>query len=666
MQNTNKKFLLSIAPLTRISLLRDQTFFYTANENLLPGTLVEIPIGKRTVKGIVINSHADFTRAGGIVLKPITQVIAVKHLTSKQVIFAQKIAHYYIAPLGTVLKSFVQEPKKAIKKKNLKKLTSIIPLTVTKEQKNTSKKITSIIEKNNSILINTHASSAVKNLLYTLLTDLLTNTKDQILILVPERSHISTLENVLCTFFPEEIITTLSTTMTKGQFFESWELTRSKNTKRIIIGTRSALFAPYENLGHIILLDEHDATHKQWEKNPRYDARDCAQILAEIHSGKYIALSPAPRITTYEKARQTQSLITLPEDKKPQTTVVDMKIEYNEVNEKKRKKAHPAIARTVRNEINKTLGKKQQILLFINRQGKNAFSVCTRCETVARCPQCEVALTESTRGHHRCLHCAFTTAIFPACRQCSALTFKSVGLGTEAIEEAMSKSFPHASVTRVDSETMRSRSSHEKLYKKISTGTVQIVIGTQMAIAPWSLPSLGLAVMIDLDTILGSYNYDTDERAFAHINALSARLSESQIKNTHLMIQSYDTEHEIVRNLSKKNTWNTFAQEELAMRKILSFPPYSEIIKLLHQSPNKSKQEKEINAVYEKIISTCEKEKNLIISEPEDPLLKKIRTRYRKQIIIKIKEGKTPESLINILKELSTEWTIDRNPVSLT
>jgi len=681
--DTKSDYLVSVAPLTRIPLLRDQSFFYTwRSERPIPlGSLVEIPIGRRSAKGVVTAVHTDFARASGIRLKKLSKVLQPGFLRDEQLALAQFISSYYYCSLGIVLKYFIPDRARARDSREVLPFVSMRPITLSKQLQKITQGITQSLAENSggaSFLLQTTLSGETIDAFLALVQGSLLTHDNQILILVSEKTQINAVEAILAQSFPENLITTLSTTMTKGAFYESWEHIRGKDGStappRIIIGTRSALFAPFAKLSLIVVMESHDDAYKQWDAHPRYDARRCAKELSWIHDCCTVHISASPAISDLAQHVESATHFMFPQKPKPQTTVVDMRIEYNEVNEKKYTKKHPSIARSLVQEIGRTLEKKQQILLFLNHQGKNAFSVCVQCKTVARCPQCERALVESNRGHHRCLHCSFASAVFPKCSDCSSITFKTVGLGTETIEQDLHKLFPQARVARVDSEAMQKRTSFKKLYEESISGEIDIIIGTQMSTKGWSLPQLGLCGIMDMDTLLGGLDYDTHEKAYGHVLQLTSSLALSQVHNPQLFIQVYDTTHEIVRKIQlppSQKPWQEFVDEELSMRQILGFPPYANLIKLTYQTTDKATKDTAANLVYEKCLQACSGDPGIKMSEPHDPLVSKVRTKYRKQIIIKIKkaslqdEVRIPDSLHNVFLSLDKDWIIDRDPVHM-
>jgi len=667
-------FLVSVAPIARIPLSRDQSFFYTFNTLLDPGTLVEIPFGRRMIQGIVTDCQTDFVRAGGIALKPVRDIITHHLLTQAQLELADFLSTHYYTPLGIVLPLFIL-PQQSSKTNPTTTLPSLTSFTLSA----TSQKICNqLLAADSSSVLQTTFSPASYHALAFLVQQQLQNafaadgTPTQILIQTPERCHVPMLATFLRQYFPAEVIATYASTDTGGARSMTWERIRSGDA-HIIIGSRSAIFAPFARLSLIITWSAHSMTYKQWEKHPRYDSRLCADQLAVVSSTKHIRISPA--LTTAPHNTQTLSLGT---SQLPPTTLVDMKIEYNEVNEKRFKKSHPALSRTLITEIKKVLVAKQQALLFVGRSGKNAFSVCEKCRTVARCPQCERALTESTRGHHRCHHCPYVTDVFPACSNCRSLTFQSVGLGTERIEEEIKRLFPQARVARADKDSMKSRVAPAQLADRITSGAVDIIIGTQMIAGSIFIPQLAVCAVIDMDDMLESIDYDAGSRTAGRLLDMMHLCAISTVRSPQFIIQSYDTLHEIVQLFTTHKSSSALMmalhdwhEDDLMSHKILSLPPYSELIVIDLKSSKKHTLDSVSMTLYDRLMLHCGNDTSLVISEPYDPLVSKVRTMYKKKILIKIKKdtqdtyATIPESLHTILRDLPKEAIADRNPASI-
>ncbi len=665
MKDESTKFLISVIPLIRLPLTRDQEFFYTSKSQIPFGSFVNISIGNRNIKGVVTNSKKDFSRIGGMQLKPIKSVIKESYLTKSQYELAKFISSYYFAPLGIVIKYFLPKivsPK--TKEKQINQTVRNMP-TIPKFEKACILEIEKTLKKNKTCTLKTTYNAFFSESLILIINNQIKN-NGSVVIFVPERTLIPIYQNLLLTYFQKDIVITLSSNITKGHFFEKWQQIKSNHCK-IILSTKIGLFAPFVNVSLIILAESHDISFKQWAKIPKYDVRTCAKKLAELHNANFLSISPSLRISDIEIARHNKTLISMPQNNIPKTIVIDMKMEYFEKNKDKKTKKRPVVSEMLIKSIKKTLSKGKQVLIFINRQGKNSFSVCSKCKTVFRCKLCERALIERTNGSFYCLHCNFSSDIFPKCYNCKNISFINIGIGTEQLEETLKKIFPTYNIARVDSQSMLKSTSYEKLFKNFYNGDINIVIGTQMATKGWYTPNLALAAVIDMDQLLNGTDYDTDEKAYAHLLQLGSRVG----MFGELIIQAYNPLHNVVES-AKNNDWHEFLEDELFTRKLINLPPYSQIIKITYESKFENEAKKQTELLYNQLIDIC-KNFNLTISEPHKPLVSKVKEMYKMQLIITIKklindsnENLIPKDLKNKLITLDTNWKIDIDPVNIT
>ncbi len=674
-----QKNIISVVPLLRIPFKREQFFYYLSNKKIPRGCLVEIPFGKRKIEGIVVDSKDDFARLGNIKLKNIGKILEKDFLTEQQLELAQFISNYYICPLGIVLKNFVPKRTKSLRQKNIsiskKKLTTPT-FKLTTEQKNAIAKIVSKKSANKISLLYGDASSGKTQVYFEVIKKLLDpptqkeKTVAQTLILLPELTGVEQEIKRYGKEFGEKTIAILHSKISKGQFYKNWRNIKSGKTK-IVIGTRQAIFAPFKNLKIIIIDEEHDISHKQWDRNPRYDTRTIAKKLAEIFKAKIILGSATPRIETYHQIKRRKiNILTLPKIEisncktENPISIVDLRNEHYK-NWKKVKIVSP-ISEKLKSEIQYYLKYDRQIILFINRQGMSKFTICTACKEVLKCPDCEQALTYRKKGNYECLHCNFEAGDFPVCPNCQGMVFKNVGLGTEKIESEIEKLFPSAKIARADSSSMKSIRAQKKLWQDFSQKKIDILIGTQMIAKAWDLPNVGLVGIIDADSLFNFPDFYTDETAFALISQAIGRVNRTGSKFVgKAVIQTYHPENEIIQWATSGN-YEKFYQHEIKQRRALNYPPFTHIIKLVFQDYDKDLVKKETEVIYKKIISDIKQSSVLQVYPPQEPLNPKIRGRYRQQIIIKAKNyPKIPKKLHAIIQDLKPGWLIDVDPISI-
>jgi primosomal protein N' (replication factor Y) (superfamily II helicase) len=676
MKGKKPKFILDIVPLTKIPLTRNQSFWYIAEEKLPIGTLVSIPLFRRNVEGVVVKSRSDFKRFGNIQLKKIEKIIEKEFLITSQLELAQFISDYYISPLGIVIKNFVPKRIKRIKNYELRiKKKSKKIITLTDEQENAVNKITKDHFK--FLLFGPSSSGKTEVYIHSILELKKRNKDFKFLILVPEKTLTpQAIERYGAYFNPEEIAV-LSSNIAKGQYYSSWQKIKSGEAK-IIIGTRMAVFAPFRKLGLIVVDEEQDISFKQWDMNPRYDARTVAEKLAEFHKCPIVFGSATPSIESYCRTKNKNlkllklSELNLAEERRKKKEeseksknldsyfmfhtsfeIVDMRLERLNRN-------LTCISKKLKSEIAYALKNKLQTILFINRQGMSNFSVCNSCKTVLKCPKCDRALVYDKDGTYKCAHCSHKTSIMPACSKCRGIIFKNVGLGTQKVEREIINSFPNVKVARIDSHSSKINNYQNKTYEDFSRGEIDILIGTQMISKGWDLPNVALVGIIDADNMLSIPDFSGSSRFFQNVIQVSGRVSRPGAKFPGVVVlQTYQPENRLIKMAAERD-WEKFFKLEIAERKSLSLPPFSKLIKLVFQDYSHKKTEAETDRVY----SLLKKIKNINISEPQDSYVPKIRGRFRKQIIIKYKK-EISSQLRKILNGLGQGWIIDVNPISI-
>ena len=666
-----KPHIISIVPLTKIPLFRDQAFFYLYKEPITSGSLVKIPLGKRTIEGIVLESKSDFPRLGNIQLKKVVSITEENFLTEKQIRTAQFISDYYFVSLGIVMKMFVPKIVKARKQgAHSIEHEAREKIKLTTEQLSAIREITSSTNYQlltTSYLLHGSASSGKTQVYFEAIKKILAkNKKSQALILIPELTIASQELERYGNFFGPDKIAVLNSKISKGQYYKNWQAVKD-GAARIIIGTRQAVSAPFKNLQLIIVDEEQDISFKQWEMNPHYDARTVAQELAKIHGAKLVFGSATPRTETFYQAREKKLAILPLKDLtlKPNVEIVDLKNEHWK-NWKKVSIVSP-ISKKLESEIGWSLQNNFQVILFINRQGMSKFSICTNCKTVLTCPDCERALTYRQKGNYECLHCKFETGDFPLCPNCQGMSFKNVGLGTEKIEKEIEKIFPSAHIARADTESMKkSTKSQEKLWQDFSQKKIDILIGTQMIAKAWDLPNVGLVGIIDADSLFAFPDFHTNEIAFALISQAIGRTGRTGSRfRGKALIQTYHPENQVIRWAAERDYQNFYAFE-IKERQALSYPPFSKIIKLSYKDFSVGITEREAQRVYQRLISANSQKSDIQIYPPLAPYIPKIRNRFIRQIVLKIKnQAELPSKLKAELKALPNGWNIDVDPISL-
>ncbi|EKE16316.1 MAG: hypothetical protein ACD_11C00020G0021 [uncultured bacterium] len=673
MENKAKKFIIDVIPLARISLSRQQFFSYLHNQEISPGTLVNIPLFRRIIQGIVLCSRTDFERLGNFQLKKIISIEQEDFLSEKQLALANFISDYYLSSLGIALRHFIPKAVKArIVTSNQQLVTGKknIVIKLTPAQELAVQEITNF--SNSKFLLYGPASAGKTEVYLESIARIKKQHPDsQFLILLPELILTpQAIERYSAKFFPEKL-TLLHSQLSKGEFFLNWQKIRSGEAT-IIIGTRAAIFAPYKNLRLIVVDEEQDISFKQWDMNPRYDARIVAEKLAELHSAKIVFGSATPRVENFYRAQNKEiKLLSLPyfnNKNNIDVEVVDMRKEKWTDFSGKKKANYSFLSLKLQEEISYALKNKLQTILFVNHQGVSRFSVCANCKTVLRCPKCQRALVFDKNGEYSCLHCSYKSGAFVNCSKCNGLEFKNVGIGTGTVEREIRKKFPQASVFSMDAFSSKKPGSRENLYKDFSENKIDILIGTQMITKNWDIPTVGLVGIVDADSLSTIPDFLVDEQSFQHIMQVIGRTGRNGSKfKGKAIIQTYSPDSFIIKKSAERD-YESFYQKQIKEKSALHYPPFGKIIKLVFSHPDISKSEKEAKKTYDILNEKIGNTENVVqIIGPLSPLISNVRGKHRKQIIIKIKNSQKdiPLEIKKILEKLSSDWIIDIDPIQI-
>ena len=673
MPKNTKKLIIDIVPLVKLPMSGNQSFSYLSEKELPVGTLVSVPLFRRTVEGVVLGVRKDFERLGNIKLKKIEKVLEESFLTGRQIELAGFISDYYLTPLGGVMKGFAVKRVKSRKKYLVSRISLVSEkkIKLTKEQTAAVKKISKNNKSDTKYLLFGPSGSGKTEVYIHSMLEIRKKKKDaQFLVLVPEKTLTPQALERYGEYFSNEEIVLISSNITKGQLYGAWQKIRSGEAK-IIIGTRMGVFAPFKDLRLVVIDEEQDMSHKQWDMNPRYDARAAAEKLAEIFKCPLVRGSATPLIESYYRAQNKEMkllelppLLTLPSPPSPlpstgeggkvNTEIVDMKKE-------RWVKNYSCISKKLKGELAYVLKNKQQAILFINRQGMSSFSVCQSCKTVLKCPKCDRALAYDEKGIYRCLHCTYKTSITPKCKKCGRLAFKNVGLGTQKVERETRNLFPGARVARIDTQAIQDNKYQAKIYRDFTDGRIDILVGTQMITKGWDLPSVALVGIIDADNALTLPDFTAGERFYENLVQVAGRVARpgARFPGT-VVIQTYQPENKSLKLAVEKN-YSGFYEVEVAERKTLSWPPFGRLVRLVYQDYDAQKVESEARRVAEILQDISD----IKTAEAQKSFVPKVRGRFRQQIIVKYKD-KLPEALKKELVKLKSGWSVDVDPVSIT
>lgn len=423
-------------------------------------------------------------------------------------------------------------------------------------------------------------------------------------------------------------IAVLHSNMSNGERLEEWERICSGEVS-FVLGTRSAIFAPLPNLGLIIIDEEQESTYKQ-EETPKYDAREVAQQRALHNNAVLLYGSATPSLDLFYRVQNNEvSMLTL------ENRIGDAKLPQVHVEDLKSKgRVKSIISHTLYNKINNNLLSKEQTILFINRRGYSPITVCRKCGSILTCPYCSVGVTYHKDSHANiCHYCNYNMDILMNCPTCHSNYLQQVGTGTQRVEEEVKKLFPEARVERLDLDISR-KGAQQELLRKMKNKEIDILIGTQMVAKGLDFPNVSLVGIIDADSMLALPDFRAAERTFQLIVQAAGRAGRGD-KLGEVVIQTYSPDNSII-NWAAKQDYISFYFEELKQRKILNYPPFSSLLRIVVSSNNANKVLEKISLVAELINEiTDAKEDYLQILGPAPCPIQKVRSQYRYQIIIK-------------------------------
>ncbi len=462
--------------------------------------------------------------------------------------------------------------------------------------------------------------------------------------------------------------------MSLGERFDEWRKIREGEVD-IAIGARSAIFAPFNNLGLIIIDEEHETSYKS-SMNPKYNTIEVAEKRCELENSALVLGSATPSIESYYRAKKGEiKLLTLSKRANnkslPPIEIVDMKEELDGGNKS-------IFSRRLYKSIQDNLLRKKQTILFLNRRGFSTFVSCRKCGYVVKCKNCDISLTyHRSNNMLKCHYCGLAKKPPTTCPECGSKYIKYFGIGTQRVEEIVKKSFPFARIARMDVDTTSKKGSHEKILDKVKNGEVDILIGTQMISKGLDFPNVTLVGIIAADISLNLPDYKSSERTFQLITQVGGRAGRGDYEGR-AILQTYESNHYSIMT-AQKHDYVGFYDTEILLRKEFNYPPFSNIISITIVGMN----EKEVTKESKKLVSSLwiklrEKdvsfENNNILGPNPAPIVK-IKSNYRWQVIIKCKDYEIND-IKGIIEEIciidksktnhyDTRFVIDINPISI-
>lgn len=443
-------------------------------------------------------------------------------------------------------------------------------------------------------------------------------------------------------------VSVMNSSLSKGEKYDQCERAR-KGDIDIIIGPRSALFAPFPKLGLIIIDEEHENTYKS-EAMPKYHARETAIKLASMHGACVVLGSATPSLEAYHKAKAGEyKLYELKERQAggelPAVYTVDLREELKAGN-------RSIFSRRLHELMEIRLKNREQTMLFINRRGYAGFISCRSCGHVMKCPHCDVSLSEHKNGKLVCHYCGYEEPSVTVCPSCGSKYIMGFRAGTQQIEETIRREFPDARVLRMDADTTKSKDSYEKILRAFANGEADILVGTQMIVKGHDFPDVTLVGILAADLSLHVGDYRAGERTFQLLTQAAGRAGRSE-KPGEVVIQTYDPEHYSIVHAAKQD-YKAFYEEEMMYRELLLYPPAAHMLAVLVISGEEERGKGLAEEIGKRIKEKVEKEPVYIIG-PAPASVGKINDLYRHMLYVKHAEYKKLVEIKNMLEDFLEE-----------
>ncbi|MBD5069822.1 MAG: primosomal protein N' [Lactobacillus sp.] len=456
----------------------------------------------------------------------------------------------------------------------------------------------------------------------------------------------------------------LHSALSDGERYDEWRRIERKEAK-VVVGARSAVFAPVSDLGVIIVDEEHETSYKQ-EDMPRYHARDVVLWRAKYHHCPVILGSATPALETRARAqkgvyRHLKLTKRINGNALPQVELVDMRQAI-------RTAPRPDFSEVLLAQIKERLARNEQVVLMLNRRGYSSFVLCRECGFVLKCPNCDVSLTLHMDTHSmKCHYCGHEEAIPQRCPSCNSKKIQYYGTGTQKVQAELEKLLPNARILRMDVDTTRKKGAHERLLAKFGAHEADILLGTQMIAKGLDFPNVTLVGVLNADTALGLPDYRSSERTFQLLTQVSGRAGRAD-KSGQVVIQTYNPEHYAIQ-LACKQDYERFFFYEMNLRHLNHYPPYYYTIRLTVSAKTEAAAAKESFAI-KKSLDQCLSPEAIVLGPTPSSILR-INNRFYYQLVIKYKSEPALETYLHELllqsqqgERKGIQVVIDRDPVN--
>jgi primosomal protein N' (replication factor Y) len=495
-----------------------------------------------------------------------------------------------------------------------------------------------------------------KTEIYIKLIDEVLQQGKQVLYLLPEIALTSQIVNRLRKFFGEKV-GVYHSRFNEYERVEIWNRVLEQDSDaaqlskyQLILGARSALLLPYKNLGLIIVDEEHDASYKQQDPAPRYHARDCAIVLANMHNAKTLLGTATPSLESYYNVKQNKyGLVTLTQrfalSKLPQIWVVNM------VEARKQHQVQGLFSDFLVEQIGKALDNKEQVILFQNRRGYAIRMICNTCQTMPTCKYCDVTLTYHKKSRLlKCHYCGYAIDVPQRCPACGSTDIEMKGFGTEKVEDTLAEIFPNAAIARMDLDTTRSKNGYQQIISDFEHHKTDILVGTQMVTKGLDFDRVSVVGILNADSLISFPDFRSFERAFQLLAQVSGRAGRKEVPGK-VVIQSYQPQHPALKYV-ETNDFMAMYNSQIAERQEYHYPPVTRLVKVTLKHPD----EKVVTAAAQALASPLREAFHGCVLGPEAPLVSRIQNYYLEDFWIKLPKDNKLEQRKKQLLEITESF----------
>ncbi len=539
--------------------------------------------------------------------------------------------------------------------------------TLSNEQQIVYEDIKAKLKSPNPILLHGVTASGKTEVYFKLIDDVIKQGKN-VLFLAPEIALASQLTKRLAIKFGVEDVAIWHSSISDGERYDVWKRLYNNEIK-ILAGARSAVFAPLQNIGLIIIDEEHESAYKQTNPAPRYDARTIAKKLSQYYQAPLILGSATPDISSYYYASNNNNMFQM---LKRYNNAPMAKIKVINMQEFGRAAYKSVISKPLQTEITETLNNKKQVILLINRRGYSTYSQCKACGHVIECPNCAIPMIwHAADKKLKCHYCGQEASFPDECPNCGSDAIKNSGMGTQKIEMLIKELYPEANIERIDSDILTKKNAHIEVLNKFQKGEIDILVGTQMIAKGLDNPNVTLVGVISADASFNLPDFRAAERGFQLLTQVAGRAGRGEYKGD-VIFQTYNPDFYALESAKEQN-YEKFYIKEIAAREEFDYPPFSQIIRVIVACENNFRAEKSAMEIAMRLNTMTDKfgfSEYLSVLGPSPCVIERLNGFFRFQIIIKNKLHDKGHSFVSkffdkITMPKDIRLTIDVDPIDI-